>query len=216
VTRPSPFDPQPEVEVRAALQQLGLERAEAIECIQSTLEWLNSVPSAARLLADVRKHPLEGLRPPPPRPPLPRRTQRGADTQLALAQALIAARPFGTILEVAAVPGVDAGVLAQLLHVGYELRAAPPPPPPPPTIGVLLPMRLETRFTPPTGLAGWKLRVRVVPDAASMDSHDPLASDTELDAVESMWRKCAADLTTDQGRAEWARFAAGMGRSSAV
>jgi hypothetical protein len=214
--RPGPFDPRPEVELRAALQQLGLERAEAMQCIESTLEWLNGVSSAARLVAAVRRHPLEGLRPPPPKPPIPRAIQRGADAQLALAQALIDARPFATILDVAAVAGVDAQVLAQLLYVGWELRAAPPPPPPPNVVGVLLPMRIETRFTPPVGLAGWKLRVRIVPDAASMDSHDPLASDTELDAVETMWRSCKADLTTDQGKVEWSRFAAALGAARAA
>ena len=52
-----------------------------------------------------------------------------------------------------------------------------------PQIGVLLPVRLETRFAAPAGApARWRLRVRVVPDAVSITMHDELASTVELDA----------------------------------
>ena len=44
-------------------------------------------------------------------------------------------------------------------------------------IGVLLPVRLETRFVAPGSPARWRLRVRVVPDAVSITNHDDLAVD---------------------------------------
>ena len=45
------------------------------------------------------------------------------------------------------------------------------------TVGVLLPLRIETRFAP--GL----LRLRVVPDEPWFARHDPRVSAGELDAV---------------------------------
>jgi hypothetical protein len=45
-------------------------------------------------------------------------------------------------------------------------------------VGVLLPLRLETRFD------GTRLRLRVVPDEPWFDRHDPLPSATELDGLD--------------------------------
>ncbi len=71
-----------------------------------------------------------------------------------------------------------------------------------PTVGVLLPVRLETRFLPPTAATGWLLRARVVPDAVSITTRSPEPSTLELDAVEAMWREAgSADLETAAGRA---------------
>ena len=81
-------------------------------------------------------------------------------------------------------------------------------PPAPPTVGVLLPLRIETKFTPPQDPAGWVMRIRVIPDIPSIDRHDPLASDVELASVEAMWRNCGGDLTSGQGVAEWRAFCA--------
>ena len=87
---------------------------------------------------------------------------------------------------------------------------------PPPTVGVLLPLRIETKFTPPQGPAGWVMRVRVIPDIPSIDRHDPLASEVELASVEAMWRNCGGDLTSAQGVAEWRAFCGrhGAGRAA--
>ncbi len=89
-------------------------------------------------------------------------------------------------------------------------------PAPPLTVGVLLPLRIETKFTPPQGPAGWVMRVRVIPDIPSIDRHDPLASEVELASVEAMWRNCSGDLTSAQGVAEWRAFCTrhGAGRSA--
>lgn len=99
-------------------------------------------------------------------------------------------------------------------HVGDQ--APPPPPPPTPVVGVLLPLRIETKFTPPDGTAGWTMRVRVIPDILSVDRHDPLPTEVELDSVEAMWRNCSGDLSSDQGSSEWRAFCTrhGAGRAA--
>ncbi|KPM52302.1 hypothetical protein ACG83_28270 [Frankia sp. R43] len=84
-----------------------------------------------------------------------------------------------------------------------------------PIIGVLLPLRLETRFAEPDAPgAGWRLKVRVVPDAASLDRHNPLPLDSELDAVAALWQAVDGGvdaLATEHGRAQWQAFAAQVG-----
>ncbi|MFC5142935.1 hypothetical protein ACFPK1_32260 [Actinomycetospora rhizophila] len=85
------------------------------------------------------------------------------------------------------------------------------------SIGVLLPLRLETRFVEPPAPAGsWTLRVRVVPDAASLDRHQPLATTGELDAVEAMWRATGGDLSRDDAASPWREFAARVGAGRAA
>jgi hypothetical protein len=72
-------------------------------------------------------------------------------------------------------------------------------------LGVLLPVRIETRFT------GKLLRLRVVPDEPWLDRHDPLPSAGELDAVERFWAATGGDLTTSRGRQAWRELAAQVG-----
>ena len=51
-----------------------------------------------------------------------------------------------------------------------------------PQVGVLLPVRLETRFVAPRGPAGsWRLRVRIIPDAVAVTVHDPVPTTLELE-----------------------------------
>ncbi len=81
-----------------------------------------------------------------------------------------------------------------------------------PTVGVLVPVRLETRFVPPTASSLWVLRVRVIPDAVSITTRSPEPSELELDAVEAMWRDAgSADLETARGREAWRVLAALVG-----
>ena len=81
-------------------------------------------------------------------------------------------------------------------------------------VGVLLPVRLETRFVPPDGGAGWLLLVRIVPDAPFLARHDPVPTAAELDAVEVLWAGCGGDLTTDAGRESWSRLVAVAGAAA--
>ena len=204
----------PDTEVRVAIARLGLAAVDARQAVANTITWVNDVPSARALIAAVKRFPLPPARRPIGRPPvLPVPAPVPPPDPRALAAAIIAARPFKSPLELAAVAGVDAEALAQLFWVGWQLLPALPPDP---LVGVLLPLRLETRFSPPAGLLGWRLRVRIVPDAASADRHDPLASQVEVDATERMWQDCGADLTAANGPAVWARFAARQGAARAA
>ena len=86
-----------------------------------------------------------------------------------------------------------------------------------PTVGVLVPVRLETRFVPPTPAAGWLMRVRVVPDAVSITTRSPEPSALELDAVEAMWREAgSADLETVTGKVAWRTLAELVGGETAA
>ena len=200
------FDAGPAVELRQALALLKLRRPEAARIQGNTVDWLNAVADAEELVVAMRAHPLRGGK------TLPSRRVRPVNVK-ELASQLIAGRPYADALAVAAVPGVDATVLAQLLTVGLAVGPAPAPTP---TVGVLLPLRLETKFTPPVGLAGWVLRVRVIPDVLSVDRHDPLPSVVELDSVEAFWRHCDGDLSTPQGEAEWRALCARQGVARAA
>ncbi len=87
-----------------------------------------------------------------------------------------------------------------------------------PMVGVLVPVRLETRFVPPAGRQRrWRIRVRVIPDAVSITNHDDVASSVELDAVEAMWRAAGGgDLESPEGRRAWRALAAAMGAERAA
>ncbi len=87
-----------------------------------------------------------------------------------------------------------------------------------PEIGVLLPVRLETRFVAPRRQSGrWRLRVRVVPDAVSITNHDDVPSTVELDAVEAMWRAAGGPgLESPEGRRAWRALAAAVGPERAA
>src|SRR5215217_6797820 len=75
-----------------------------------------------------------------------------------------------------------------------------------PNVGVLLPVRVETRFSPPEGNTEWRLRVLVVPDEPSIDRHDPIPFDAELDSVERLWQTSQGDLNSEAGRIAWQTF----------
>ena len=76
-----------------------------------------------------------------------------------------------------------------------------------PNVGVLLPVRLETRFYAPDAThPTWRLRVLVVPDEPWIDRHDPVPFEAELDSVERLWQTAQGDLTTELGKAAWRTF----------
>lgn len=185
----------PQSRLTAALSRLRLEGHAALRAQAAMVAWLNSTPNAPQLLDHLHTHPVpadHGA----PQPPT-----------AAHIDALMAARSTtgGAFADAVSVSEVaDVPVLTALLHAGQALGAGP-------DIGVLLPLRLETRFFPPAGAAGWVLKVRIVPDAASLDRHLPLPTTTELDAVETLWQLADGDLTTDAGASQWWRFAAQVG-----
>jgi hypothetical protein len=86
-----------------------------------------------------------------------------------------------------------------------------------PEIGVLVPVRLETRFVAPDRRGRWRLRLRVVPDAFSVTNHDDRPSTVELDAVEAMWRAAGGRrLESPAGRRAWRALAAAVGAERAA
>ncbi|TPG34199.1 hypothetical protein EAH80_11380 [Mycobacterium hodleri] len=212
----NPFSIDPADELRAALRGLGLDRLQADRYIATMLDWLNGETSPRSLLAEMRRHALENRSAPTPFDPFPAFPPRGH--AIAFAQAVLDARDalggtFADVLEVAAVAEVDAVGLAALINVGRGISAEQASGP---VVGVLLPMRLETRFFEPANGAGWVLKVRIVPDAASLNRHEPVPTPGELDAVEAMWTFSGGDLTSPAGQTEWRRLVAGVGAGRAA
>jgi hypothetical protein len=63
----------------------------------------------------------------------------------------------------------------------------------------------------------WRLRVRVVPDAVSINNHDERPSADELDRVEAMWRAAGGHgLESPEGRRAWRDLALAVGPERAA
>jgi hypothetical protein len=78
-------------------------------------------------------------------------------------------------------------------------------------VGVLLPLRLETRFY------GRRLRLRVIPDEPWLDRHDPLPSAAELDALDRYLTAAGGGPpATPAGRAAWEVFGRQVGAGRAA
>lgn len=186
--------------LRDELDDVSSGRLDLARCAKTTLEWLNSAVAASDLVEAIREDPLDralGQSPFTLTKKLAGNILRYRDEQLGGA--------YEDISQLEAVDGVDQNVIWHLLYAGCR-RQPVFPPPVPPSIGVLLPVRLETRFYPPSPTAGWRLRVRVVPDAPSFDRHDPLVTSGELDDLDELWGNAAQGLETIEGRAAWRRF----------
>ena len=83
---------------------------------------------------------------------------------------------------------------------------------------VLLPVRLETRFTPPDPAAApgdptavWRLRVRVEPDSPSLARQPGPVNARDAELVATCWTEAAGGLTGDLGEAAHRKLAAAVG-----
>ncbi|HEY8718644.1 hypothetical protein [Pengzhenrongella sp.] len=84
-------------------------------------------------------------------------------------------------------------------------------------IGVLLPMRLETRYRRPQNEGDpWRLRVRVHPDPVALAGPPLPASQQEAERVAQCWGYAAGDLTTDEGAAAFTSLAGAVGGARAA
>ena len=90
------------------------------------------------------------------------------------------------------------------------------------TIGVLLPLQLETTFLPPDGDPWWRLRLRVIPQPVSVDGHTAHVDAEELRAVTGFRQALATTrpLTpdwfgTDAHRSAFAGLAGAVGGARA-
>lgn len=73
---------------------------------------------------------------------------------------------------------------------------------------LLLPVRLETIFVPPTQTGGAELRVRVYPDEIAVHTHEATLTDQEVDAGELYWTELvvAAHLRAERSRRQTAAW----------
>jgi hypothetical protein len=197
----------------AELATLDLHADDLGEAEAAAVEWFNGLRSGAQLLKEIAPDPANELRDP------------GGRINARLAAALVRHRntlPDARIRgleDLRSVKGVDEAALAHLWWTGFVLwRGRFRPPRVRPTIGVLLPARLETRFDPPAGAAGtWRMRLRIVPDEPWFDSHEPVPTTLELDALDAFWAEAAVpEITSPEGEAAWRRLAAALGGARAA
>lgn len=85
------------------------------------------------------------------------------------------------------------------------------------SIGVLLPMRLETRYRRPEHAGDpWRLRIRVHPDPVALSGPPLPPSQQEAERVAACWGHAAGDLTTDEGAAAFTSLAGAVGGARAA
>ncbi|MFO1415282.1 MAG: hypothetical protein U1F10_15535 [Burkholderiales bacterium] len=157
--------------------------AEAQRADVAARAWLDRVRTATQLLNELA--------------PDPRRAYEGSPMSVPTAAALLAARdalgtPTADLAAVVAKAGAQAADLADLAStgrlrcdaVGTEVA-----------VGVMLPLRIETRFRAPDDTRPeWQLRVRVFPESASLDRSGGPVRPSEADALRRFWREIDGDL----------------------
>ncbi|MEO7784358.1 MAG: hypothetical protein ABIR97_07290 [Terracoccus sp.] len=82
-------------------------------------------------------------------------------------------------------------------------------------IGVLLPMRLETRYQPHVDGDPWRLRIRVHPDPVALAGPPLPPSAQEAELVAACWTQADGDLTSDRGAAAFTALAGTVGGARA-
>lgn len=180
--------------LRRRVRQHELDPDREARCEQAALDWLNAVAGARQLLDELVPDPAF------PRPAL--LDLRTAASILRLRDR----RPggqFATLADVRAVRTVTDAFYAAILNTGCALAA--PAAAPTYDTGVLLPLRIETRFD----VATKTVRIRVFPDEPWLPRHDPQASDGELTMLEHYLESTSttawSELVTQVGgpRAVW-------------
>lgn len=208
------FPPNPRLLLRLRMELEAIDNGERElkEVSRKTLRWLNRLRSVDEYLAQVLQDPLNEFNKQP--------SSNNRDIGKRILQLRNrAGGEFTNVSQLSRLGGRADVIIDDLLYTGAVLKPTPPPPviPPEPDVGVLLPVRLETRFYPPDeDSSEWRMRVLVVPDEASIDRHDPLPYEAELDSVEWLWQNAPGGLNTPEGRTAWQQFAArhGPGRAA--
>lgn len=192
-----------------ALVARGAEPAPSTALMQFTVlvPWLNSLGSGAELLDQLvpdPRHRFLGT--------APEFGQALADQVMA---SVDANRPIGALPVIGGGPQpADDYDYWDVISTG--LRMAAPPLPEGQAVGVLLPLRLVTRFLGPDADGSWRVRVRIYPDEACRD-RTPHPPDTgELDAVCAMWDACAGRLSKPEGETAFRRLADAVGAPRAA
>jgi len=169
--------------------------------------WLAGVPDATTLLAQLV--------------PDPRRQFLGAEPTMILATAQ-------RIVDTVAANGGHVGdgqlfvtdaALADddVFDLEHTAMVRLDPLPDDQSIGVLLPLRLETRFRRPAAPGDqWRLRIRVYPDPVALAAPPSTPTQSEADLVASCWSRCAGDLSGDAGEAAFRSLASAVGGGRAA
>lgn len=84
-------------------------------------------------------------------------------------------------------------------------------------VGVLLPLRLETRFVRPQAAGdAWRLRLRVHPDPVALGAPPAAPTREETELVVGCWTRARGDLSTDDGGLAFGDLAAAVGGGRAA
>jgi len=173
------------------------------------LPWLNGLASGRQLLDELVADPRRRfLGQPPAFPP-------------DLADAIVGhIQANGPLTTLATLDGQDGRPEMgdwdywDLIETGLSRQAGPLPDGQ--AVGVLLPVRLVTRFLGPDADGSWRLRVRVYPDEASRDRTPRPPEAAELHAVAALWDACGGDLAGPLGETAFARLADAAGGARAA
>jgi hypothetical protein len=164
-------------QLRAELDRMDARAITIEQCREEALAWLNSITSPSQFTGEFEIEPpsLPGEDRETPRRKIGKRILNLRDEQ--------PQKRFTDLDVIKNVRGLDDAGFNEIVNVGCR-RIRPQIP----AVRVLIPVRLETRFDRVGSTARWRLRVRVIPSEPSIDRHDPLATNGELDDVEALWQ----------------------------
>ena len=186
----------------AELDALDGARPESIRLFLAWSAWLAEVGDAATLLAQ--------LVPDPRRLFLAAQPRLTAETAQRIVDAVAA--NGGQVGDGDAFIAAAALSDDDVFDLDSTARARLDPPIEGQSVGVLLPLRLETRFVRPEGAGDtWRLRLRVHPDPVALAAPPAEPTRQEADLVAACWRQAGGDLGTDAGAAAFGGLAASVG-----
>lgn len=190
--------------IAAALRVHELSPPDSRLCEKEAVAWINTADTAERLLEELVPDPAI-----PRSPRLPRSEPLKTATAILRFRNQQPGRRIRRLSDLQAVTGVNATWLRHLLHTGCT-RLQPPDPDPVPVVGVMLPVRLETRFR------NDRLLLRVVPDSVWFARHDARASQGELDALSRYLHAVAADGSEPATSQAWHELVSQVGGARAA
>ena len=192
----------------AELDALDGARPEAIFQFLEWSRWLAAVPDATTLISQLIPDPRRMFLGTPP--------AMGLDTAQRIVDAVAGnggqVGDGDTFVSAAALADDDVFDLNHTAMIRLD------PLPADQSVGILLPVRLETRFRRPAVAADrWRLRVRVYPDPVALAAPAPSPTRAEAELVAACWAGCAGALNTpDLGEASFRSLATAVGGGRAA
>jgi hypothetical protein len=198
-------------ELTEVLHELERQPERVRVCYERALAWINNAETAADLISVYRSDPASSAL----------GEARGGGLPPRLAHAILTfrdqqpRRQLTRLEDLAQVDGISEAILRDLVYTGCFLPTSTLPEQP--LLGVMMPVRLETRFYQPQNPGEqWRLRVRVIPEDASIDRHDPLPTEDELNGLETMWQNAGGTLEGTAAEDAWRVFAGRFGGARAA